>query len=223
MAGNNLLVLNENNRELNGLIDFLKKSGFETEMAKYDNGFIDKIKKLNPDLILMSVDSYVSSTISLCKSLKSNKTTEAIFVVLLSNNKEEEIQIKGLEAGADDFVFQPITQRVLLSRLKALLKRKKWSSAAKETEELFIDEERYLILRRGEKIYLPKKEFQILSLLYSKPNKIFTREEIKNTLWENFDQVRGRTIDVHIRKIREKIGEDIVATVKGIGYRLEIA
>ena len=222
MAGNNLLIVKENNRDFNGMIEFLNSNGFKTSIASNDKEFIEKTTKSSPDLILMSIDGNSFDTIKLCQLLKSNKNTEAIFIVLLSTRKEEEIQIKGLEAGADDFVFQPITQRVLLSRLKALLKRRKWKGVDDESEELFIDEERFLIIRKGQEIYLPKKEFQILSLLYSKPNKVFTREEIKNSLWENFEQVRGRTIDVHIRKIREKIGEDIVATVKGIGYRLEL-
>ena len=161
--------------------------------------------------------------IEFCHYLKSEKATEDTFVVLLSNKKEEEKLISALEAGADDFIYEPVTHRVLFSRLKAILKRKKWSSNKDYHGEFVIDKDRYLIFRNGAEYILPKKEFQILSLLNSKPEKVFTRDEIKNTLWENFEKVRGRTIDVHIRKIREKIGEDIITTVKGVGYRLDVA
>ena len=128
-----------------------------------------------------------------------------------------------MDSGADDFVFQPVQQRVLLSRIKAILKRKKLSTADFKDQALVIDKERYLIIRNGVEFYLPKKEFEILSLLHTKPNKVFSREEIRNAIWDNFEKVRGRTVDVHIRKIREKIGDELISTVKGVGYRLELS
>lgn len=223
MTSNNLLVLHENRREINSLADFLSINGFKISKVSTETELAHKIETIQPDLIMLPVETSSPKGIELCQLIKSKQNTKNIFVVLLSNKKEEETQIKGLEAGADDFLVQPVPRRVLLSRLKALLKRKKWKSLDTSSEIFLIDEERYLIIRNGVEFYLPKKEFEILSLLYSKPNKVFTRDEIKNSLWENFERVRGRTIDVHIRKIREKIGEDIIITVKGIGYRLELA
>lgn len=219
----NLLMWNENKRETDHLSKFFETNGFVTSSTSDFKELLDKISSENPDLILLSVDSSTKNGLDLCQRIKSEKRTENIFVVFMSNRKEEEVQVLGLEAGADDFLILPITQRLFLKRINALLKRKKIKSSKKLAKAFMIDQDRYLIIRNGEEIFLPRKEFQILSLLYSKPEKVFSRDEIKNSIWENFEQVRGRTIDVHIRKIREKIGEDIILTIKGEGYRLQVA
>jgi two-component system alkaline phosphatase synthesis response regulator PhoP len=141
---------------------------------------------------------------------------------MLSQKIEDETQVIALESGADAFWVQPMAQWVMLRRIKALMRRKKQKSP-RLTKALYIDYDRYLIIKDNREIFLPKKEFQLLSLLYSKPKKVFSREEIKSFLWNNSDSVKTRTIDVHIRKIREKVGEDAITTVQGIGYKLEIA
>lgn len=214
---------NDNKREIDHLSVFFTNNGFNTSVTNDFNELLKRVSSEDPDLILLSVDSFSKNGLELCELIKSEKRTENIFVVFMSNRKEEDVQVLGLNAGADDFLVLPITQRLLLKRINALLKRKRSKSSKKLGKGFMIDKERYLIIRNGEEFFLPQKEFQILSLLYSKPHKVFSREEIKNSIWENFEQVRGRTIDVHIRKIREKIGEDIILTIKGEGYRLRVA
>lgn len=214
-------MVHENKVEINAIADFLADENFEITKVSNGTELNKKLKVFRPDLLMLPVEMNNTNGIDLCHNLKSEKNTSNIFVMLLSSKREEFAQIAGLESGADDFLFHPVHKRVLLSRVKALLKRKQWDSIDIENQNFLIDEERYLIIRKGVEYYLPKKEFEILSLLYSKPNKVFSREEIKNALWENFEKVRARTVDVHIRKIREKVGEGLITTVKGVGYRLE--
>lgn len=221
MRKDSLIVVHENKVEINAIADFLADENFEITKVSNGTELNKKLKVFRPDLLMLPVEMNNTNGIDLCHNLKSEKNTSNIFVMLLSSKREEFAQIAGLESGADDFLFHPVHKRVLLSRVKALLKRKQWDSIDIENQNFLIDEERYLIIRKGVEYYLPKKEFEILSLLYSKPNKVFSREEIKNALWENFEKVRARTVDVHIRKIREKVGEGLITTVKGVGYRLE--
>jgi len=223
MLKNNLLLVHENKQELIAIGDYLTLEGFQILKAENGNGLSKKLQNYKPDIILLPVEMNASNGIDLCQSIKATSKTSDIFIILLSNRKEEFTLIAGLESGADDFLFQPIHKRVLLGRVKALLKRKKCGNIDFESAPFIIDNERYLIIKEGVEFYLPKKEFEILSLLYSKPNKVFSRDEIKNSIWENFEKVRGRTVDVHIRKIREKIGQNLIATIKGVGYRMDIS
>lgn len=223
MFKNNLLLVHENKQELIAIADYLSAEGFQITKAENGNGLNKKLESQKPDIILLPVEMNASNGIDLCHTIKSGSKTADIFIILLSNKKEEFTQVAGLESGADDFLFQPIHERVLLGRVKALLKRKKFGNIDFTETPLVIDNDRYLIIKEGVEYYLPKKEFEILSLLHSKPNKVFSRDEIKNAIWENFEKVRGRTVDVHIRKIREKIGDNLIATIKGVGYRLDIA
>ena len=223
MFKNNLLLIHENKQELIAIADYLNTEGFNLIKAENGKGLYKKIEKHSPDLILLPVEMSSNNGIDLCQTIKSGRKTADISIILMSNKKEEFTQVVGLESGADDFLFHPVHERVLLGRVKALLKRKKSGNFDFTKTPLVIDNERYLIIKEGEEYYLPKKEFEILSLLHSRPNKVFSREEIKNAIWENFEKVRGRTVDVHIRKIREKIGDNLIATIKGVGYRLDIA
>lgn len=223
MKRNSLLVVHENKRDLISFIQYLDQEGFQTTAIENSREVKGILTNSTPDLIMIPIDYDAAGRFNLCQFIKSNKQTADTLVVMLSNRKEEFNLLKGLDSGADDFVFQPIQERLLLSRLKALLRRKKRENIFHNQENLIIDRDRYLIVKNGKNYYLPKKEFEILSLLFSQPNKVFSRDEIKNTIWENFDQVRRRTVDVHIRKIREKIGEGLIATVKGVGYRINEA
>lgn len=218
MGAKSVLIYHQNNRELNILTNFLKNKGFELSLVQYSESTLSEVQKKMPDLILLSTKEDATSELDFCYQLKSRKETEQIFIVVYSNTKQEELLVRALEAGADDFIFQPINQRLLIGKLNAILRRK--PEEKKYSEGFWIDKERFLIINNGEEYQLPKKEFEILNLLSEKPNKVFTREEIKNNLWENSSNVRGRTIDVHIRKIREKIGLDLIATVKGVGYKI---
>lgn len=220
MVKNSVLIIQESLHD-NSMSEFLIKEGFTVfQLDKTDKLELQLMNK-KPDLILLPVELKKGSGIDLCHQLKQSALIQS-FIILISKRKEDFSLIAGLDSGADDFIIQPVQERVLLSRIKALLKRKRLSKADWENQALVIDKDRYLIIKEGKEFYLPKKEFEILSLLYSKPNKVFSREEIKNAIWDNFEKVRGRTVDVHIRKIREKIGEELISTVKGVGYRLEV-
>jgi two-component system alkaline phosphatase synthesis response regulator PhoP len=141
----------------------------------------------------------------------------------LTARSEDYSQIAGLEAGADDYITKPLKPKVLVSRLHALLRRKT-SNVSSDSEQtgLFIDRERYLVLLNGQELQLPKKEFELLALLHSKPGKVFERDFILESVWGTDIVVGDRTIDVHVRKLREKIGDDYIKTVKGVGYKFEI-
>lgn len=217
-----IMLMNENERQLHSISDLLQEQNFKVISILNSTDFQQEVLQSKADLIIIAIDTALSKGLELFQHLRANRALEDTFVVMMSQKKEDEIQIMALDYGADDFWIQPIAQRVLLKKVDALLKRKKIKSP-KGNSAFYIDFERFLIIKDNQEIFLPKKEFQLLSLLYSKPEKIFSREEIKRILWENIDTVQTRTIDVHIRKIREKIGENIIATVQGMGYKLQVA
>ena len=220
MGKNSVLIIQENYSN-NSISDFLIREGFSVVKLDKTDKLELQIQDWKPDLILLPVELKNGSGIDLCHQLKHSQLSQS-FIILISNRREDFSLIAGLDSGADDYLYHPVQERVLLSRIKALLKRKKISESDWINQALIIDKDRYLIIKEGQEYYLPKKEFEILSLLYSKPNKVFSREEIKNAIWYNFEKVRSRTVDVHIRKIREKIGDELISTVKGVGYRLEL-
>lgn len=202
--------------------EFLSKENLEVSLLENRISMYEQFEHKVPDLLVLPVEMNSTNGIDLCFKIKNESKTKDTFVILLGNKKEEFSQIAGLESGADDFLYESIQERVLLSRIKAILRRKKEVLQLSENSSLKIDYERFLIIKNGEEIYLPKKEFEILNLLYSRPSKVFSREDIRNKLWEQFDNVRSRTIDVHIKNIREKLGSDMIKTVKGVGYSLEL-
>jgi len=217
-----IVLINENERQLSSMSEFLKGSNFQVTEAKNLLLFEQKKNNCRANLVIIAVEPSIVTILELFQHLLNNKSLSEAFVVMLSQQKQDEIQVMALNSGADDFLVQPIAQRVLLKRINALLKRKKPMVIATNLA-FHIDYERFLIVKGKQEIYLSKKEFQLLSLLYSKPERIFTREEIRKILWVNFDQVQIRTIDVHIRKIREKIGENSIETIQGKGYKLTAA
>ena len=202
----------------------LEQSGFNAiEADDYDVG-IDKIKEPYPDLILLDWMLPGGSGIKLAKHLKQHEIAKDIPLIMLTARSEEDDKIRGLEAGADDYITKPIKPKVLVSKVKALLRRLKESDAQESEDvlkvgDIVIDREEYKIINKGVEIILPRKEFELLALLTSKPNKVFKREVILDKVWGNEVVVGGRTIDVHIRKLREKIGDDNFKTVKGVGYK----
>jgi two-component system alkaline phosphatase synthesis response regulator PhoP len=177
-----------------------------------------------PDLILLDVMMPEMDGIETCVELRENEELNGSIIAFLTARGEDYSQIAGFEAGADDYIPKPIKPRVLISRIQALLRRKGQSSDAPVQEEIggiVIDKDKYLVIFKGNELNLPKKEFELLALLMSKPGRVFTREIILNTIWGNDVVVGDRTIDVHIRKLREKIGNKIIKTVKGVGYKFE--
>ncbi|MDP3434518.1 MAG: response regulator transcription factor, partial [Bacteroidota bacterium] len=182
-----------------------------------------------PDLIILDVMMPEMDGIAACEEIRRIPTLKHTMIAFLTARGEDYSQIAGFEAGADDYITKPIRPKVLVSRVKALLKRTSGvgeplapvvdNSHTVTVGTLVIDKERYLIVQDGKEMVLPRKEFELLSLLVSKPGKVFTREEIYYSVWGDNVVVGDRTIDVHIRKLREKIGNDHIKTLKGIGYK----
>ncbi len=180
--------------------------------------------KTTPHLIVLDVMMPGMDGMETCRELRTIPALKDTIIAFLTARGEDYSQMAGFEAGADDYISKPIKPGLLISRVKALLRRypeETQEGVQKSVGGLVIDRERYLVIKDGEKIVLPKKEFELLFLLTSKPNKVFTREEIFSRVWGNDVVVGDRTIDVHIRKLREKLGSDRIQTVKGIGYKFE--
>jgi two-component system alkaline phosphatase synthesis response regulator PhoP len=203
----------------------LKKEGYTIFTAGNGREAIISAKLNLPHLVILDVMMPEMDGIEACREMRQIPSLSASIIVFLTARGEDYSQIAGFDAGADDYVTKPVKPRVLTSRVKALLKRyRSDDSSAKETTQmtsLTIDRERYLVIKDGEEIFLPRKEFELLILLTSRPNKVFTREEIFAKVWGENVFVGDRTIDVHVRKIREKIGIENIRTVKGVGYKYE--
>jgi two-component system alkaline phosphatase synthesis response regulator PhoP len=192
------------------------------DVVTCENGIdcLDKIQLSKPDLILLDVMMPGLDGIEVCERLKSNSENQDILICFLTARNEDYSQIAGLEAGGDDYVAKPVKPKVLISRVNALLRRKEITKPIDpEVIDLEINREKYIIIKEGKEIHLPRKEFELLALLSSRPNFVFKRDLILETVWGTDIIVGDRTIDVHIRKLREKIGDKYITTIKGIGYK----
>jgi len=202
----------------------LRSEGFTVEVANNGTEALWIARKVLPHLILLDVMMPGMDGIETCEQLRSIPELKEVLIAFLTARGEDYSQLAGFDAGADDYIAKPIKPKVLISRIKALLKRVR--QAGENTDsikierfgDLEIDQERYLVIRSGEELHLPRKEFELLTLLAGRPGKVYTREEIYRLVWGNDVIVGDRTIDVHIRKLREKIGEAHIRTVKGVGY-----
>jgi len=203
----------------------LRKEGYQIFTCNNGKDAISKALSIQPHLIILDVMMPLKDGIETCREIKQNPQLRNTIIVFLTARNEDYSQISGFEAGADDYVAKPIQPRVLVSRIKALLRRYKSDDenlSVLEVGNLVIDKERYKVMQDQKEIILPKKEFQLLLTLASKPNKVFSREEIFEKVWGNEVIVGERTIDVHVRKIREKIGLENIKTIKGVGYKFEV-
>lgn len=201
----------------------LKKEGYEVFTAASGEEAIAIAKKELPHLVLLDVMMPGLDGIEVCRELRTSPGMDDVIIAFLTARSEDYSHIAGFDAGADDYINKPIKPRVLISRIKALLRRYPSSKVGEAIDMggLRIDRESYLVRKDGKEINLPRKEFELLSLLASKPGKVFGREQILTMVWGDEVVVGDRTIDVHIRKLREKIGEDFIKTVKGVGYKFE--
>ena len=200
----------------------LKKDGFDVLTAENGQSGIEKAKAAQPDIIILDVMMPEMDGIEVCQILRSDESTKNILICFLTARSEDYSQIAGLDAGADDYVSKPVKPRVLVSRIKAILRRNQQTNDTKSDNKehgLIIDREKFLVTKNGEQIHLPRKEFNLLALLASKPGKVFDRDVILETVWGSNVVVGDRTIDVHVRKLRGKIGDDHIKTVKGVGYK----
>lgn len=220
-----ILVVDDDEDILDFISYNLHKNDYLVEEAHNGLQAVEKAESFHPDLILMDVMMPELDGIEAAKRIKKDKNLRHIAIVFLTARSEELMELAGFQAGADDYITKPLKPKILLSRIKAVLSRKKPTSDSKkralEVGNLKIDKDTYLVTLDGVNHVLPKKEFELLFLLASKPGKVFTREKILEDVWGTDVFVVDRTIDVHIRKIREKLGDKVITTIKGVGYKFE--
>lgn len=201
----------------------LSAEGYQVYTAKNGVEGVSKAKKKQPHLIVLDVMMPEMDGIEACEIIRNTKGLENTIITFLTARGEDYSQVAGFDAGADDYITKPIKPKVLISKVKALLRRLKEEESTSEdivtVGNIVINREEYKIVNDGNELVLPRKEFELLSLLTSKPGKVFKREVILDRVWGNEVVVGGRTIDVHIRKLREKIGEGHFKTIKGVGYK----
>jgi two-component system alkaline phosphatase synthesis response regulator PhoP len=203
----------------------LKQEGYQIFTAANGKEAIVKAKKELPDLIIMDVMMPEMDGMEACENIRKIPELSNVIITFLTARSEDYSQVAGFDAGADDYIAKPIKPKLLVSKVKALLRRLKETEQNSETLNvggIEINREEYKIVKDDIEIALPRKEFELFYLLASKPGKVFKRDEILDKVWGNEVVVGGRTIDVHIRKLREKIGEDFFKTIKGVGYKFEV-
>ena len=225
-SNNRILLVDDENDILEFLSYNLKNEGFEVLTCNDGQTALNIIDDFMPHLIVLDVMMPGIDGIETCEQIRLNPKFNNILITFLTARSEDYSQVAGLEAGADDYINKPIKPKVLVSRVKALLRRKGSEVVQSDNDaglieisDLKIDRESYQVSLDHDDILLPRKEFEILYLLASKPGKVYNREEIFDKIWGDDVVVGGRTIDVHIRKLRKKLGRDYIMTVKGIGYK----
>jgi two-component system alkaline phosphatase synthesis response regulator PhoP len=225
MAKKPTILLVDDDPDIREFVTFnLAKEGYNVVTAKDGAEGVEAVKKHRPDLVLLDVMMPGMDGIEACEAIRTNPDIASTLIAFLSARGEDYSQVAGFDAGADDYITKPIRPKVLVSRVKALLRRNVKESEPVgniERGDLLINLEKYQVFRDGEVVDMPRKEFELLHLLASKPGKVFSRDSIMDRVWGSEVVVGGRTIDVHIRKIREKIGDDRIKTIKGVGYKFE--
>jgi two-component system alkaline phosphatase synthesis response regulator PhoP len=216
------ILIIDDEQDIRDILNYnLTKVGYRVHEASNGREGIKIAVQKKPNLIILDVMMPEMDGIEVCEELKANPETKNITICFLTARSEDYSQIAGFDAGADDYVSKPIKPKVLISRIKAILRRSEATNnedSEKIENSFLIDRERYLVIKDGREIHFPRKEFELLSLLASKPDKVFNREIILDKVWGSGVVVGDRTIDVHIRKLREKLGNSYIRTVKGVGY-----
>lgn len=204
----------------------LIKEGFEVESAPDGKSGLLKVKTFDPHLVLLDLMMPGMDGIEVCQRIRNTKGLEPVIICFLTARSEDYSQLAGFEAGGDDYIIKPVKPKILISRVKALLRRLPVKNREGELEEntveaggLMLDRDRYIVTIDNREVYLPRKEFELLFILMKRPGKVYTRDEIFHAVWGDDIIVGDRTIDVHIRKLREKIGDNIIQTIKGVGYK----
>lgn len=200
----------------------LESEGYDVITAKNGHEAISMAKTHKPDLIILDVMMPGKTGFEVCTLLRTDPAFQDTIIIFLTALNDDNTEIKGLENGGDDYITKPISPKVLISRVNALFRRViKDSDGILEIGEMLIDREKFIVTHRGEQVILARKEFELLALLATKPSKVFLRNEILDKVWGTEVIVGDRTIDVHIRKIRQKLGDDCITTVKGVGYKFK--
>jgi len=216
---NTILLVDDEQDILDFLQYNLEREGYKVLTALNGLLGVEMTQKHTPDLILMDVMMPRMDGIEACHMIRKELQLSQPLIAFLTSRSEDYSQVAGFEAGADDYITKPIRPRLLISKVEALLRRaNRKQSETIVTSKIVVNRERFLVLLEGEEIQLPKKEFELIELLASRPGKVFTRDQILGTVWGDETIVGERTIDVHIRKLREKLGESYIRTIKGVGY-----
>ncbi len=228
MTGEQTILLVDDEDDIREFLSYtLAKEGFKVYTAHDGHTGILKARQVKPHLILLDVMMPGIDGIEACELLRTDPSMNSVIICFLTARSEDYSQIAGLEAGGDDYIIKPVKPKVLVSRVKALLRRYRQNDVDDRSTvqklgslRLSLDRERFILHLGDKDIFLPRKEFELLSLLLTKPGKVFTRTEIFRNVWGEDIIVGDRTIDVHIRKLREKLGADIIQTIKGVGYKI---
>ncbi|MDG1725147.1 MAG: response regulator transcription factor [Bacteroidia bacterium] len=216
------ILIVEDDQDIVELLRYnLEKEGYKCYSANNGAAGLEIAIKKEPDLIILDIMMPELDGIETCRAIKSKPSLSDKFIIFLTARSEEYSEIAGFEAGADDYIMKPIKPRVLISRIKAIFSRKKDQHTISQIQhgDLIIDRDTFKVSLQNKHFTLPKKEFELLFLLASKPDKVFRRESILSKVWGTDVSVVDRTIDVHIRKIREKVGDEKIKTIKGVGYK----
>ena len=203
----------------------LEKQGYEVKIASDGFTGVDIAKRFHPDLVLLDIMMPKMDGVETCRQLRAIPELQNTYIVFLTARSEEYSEVAAFDVGADDYITKPIKPRALMSRISALFRRdskKKSASSMITLGNLIIDRTSYTIKVKGREISLPKKEFELLFFLAGNPNKVFSRDDLLQNIWGSDVYVLARTVDVHIRKVREKIGDDYITTVKGVGYKFNL-
>lgn len=224
MSNENKILIADDEPDILEIIQFnLQAEGYEVMTAKNGDEAFEKAKSFRPDLIMLDVMMPGKTGIEVCALLRMNPAFKETLIIFLTALSDEGSEIKGLESGADDYLTKPIRPKVLLSKVNAFFRRlNKEDTGIVKVGDIKIDREKYIVTLKDTDVILARKEFELLALLASKPGKVFLRNEILNQIWGTEVIVGDRTIDVHIRKIRQKLGLDCITTVKGVGYKFEM-
>lgn len=207
------------------ILDFLKynleKEGYHVYTASNGQHGLEMFRKIKPDLVIMDVMMPVMDGIEACYEIRKETNIPQPIIAFLTSRAEDYSQVAGFEAGADDYISKPIRPRLLISKVEALMRRLRTAPAEEKhisVKGIVINREKFIVEKDGVELQLPKKEFELLEMLMNRPGKVFNREDILNLVWGNETIVGERTIDVHIRKLREKLGNSYIRTIKGVGY-----
>jgi two-component system alkaline phosphatase synthesis response regulator PhoP len=221
LRGHTILLVDDEQDILNFLSYNLKKEGYKVFTATNGEEAVRRVQQIHPSLILMDIMMPKMDGIEVCQVIRKDLNITQPIIAFLTSRAEDYSQIAGFEAGADDYITKPVRPRLLISKVESLLRRLQRSTGSvveNNPLSIKIDREKFMIEIKGKSMLLPKKEFELLELLASRPGKVYSRDQILTIVWGNDTVVGERTIDVHIRKLREKLGDDYIRTIKGVGY-----